>query len=376
MTAAGSSSPRLATRLVFLVAGFGVSCWAPIVPFVKQNLGIDEGILGLLLLCIGIGSIASMLVTGFLATRYGSKPVIITSGCGLLAILPFLPAATTAPTLGIALFLFGASLGSLDVAMNIHAVEVERAAGRPLMSGFHGLFSVGGFAGAGTVTLLLMLGIDLLASCLLCSFLMLLAMVVAWPKLLITSRSSGGPLLAIPKGIVLLLAILAAVTFLVEGAILDWGALLITDAGHVSASRGGLAYMIFSIAMVTGRFTGDVATARYGDRKILIWGGLLCLSGFVVLLTVPVSWTALGGFFLIGLGASNMVPVLFRRAGAQKIMPPALAVAAVTTMGYAGVLAGPAGIGLVADAFDLPTAFWMLAALMCLVPLFAARVTR
>ena len=115
-------------------------------PFAKQRLAVDDGVLGLLLLCLGIGSVVAMLLTGVLSARYGSKPIILVGGLGLAVVLPWLALASTPLLLGAALFAFGASLGSIDVALNIHAVEVERAAGRPLMSGFHALFSIGGFA--------------------------------------------------------------------------------------------------------------------------------------------------------------------------------------------------------------------------------------
>jgi predicted MFS family arabinose efflux permease len=155
---------RLATRLSFLVAGFGIACWAPLVPFAKQRLAIDDATLGLLLLCLGIGSVVAMPLTGSLSARYGSKPIIIIGGLGLAVLLPLLPIANSPSTLGLSLFVFGASLGSIDVAMNIHAVEVERAAECPLMSGFHALFSVGDFAGSTLVTSLLSLRLGTLAS--------------------------------------------------------------------------------------------------------------------------------------------------------------------------------------------------------------------
>lgn len=134
--------------------------------------------------------------------------------------------------------------------------------------------------------------------------------------------------------------------------------------------------MFFSIAMTAGRFGGDALTARIGDRATMFWGGVLAALGFVVLLTAPVAAIAMTGFVLIGLGASNVVPVLFRRAGSQRAMPSTLAVAAITTTGYAGHLAGPAGVGFIAKAAGLPGAFWLLAALLCLVPICARPVTR
>ena len=371
MSSANRPATRLATRLSFLVAGFGIACWAPLVPFAKARLAIDDGTLGLLLLCLGIGSVVAMLLTGILSARYGSKPIIIVGGLGLAVLLPMLSIAELPLTLGLSLFVFGASLGSIDVAMNIDAVEVERAAGRPLMSGFHALFSIGGFAGSTLMTALLSLHFGTLASTSICSVLMLIAMLVAWPRLLRSAQAQDGPLFVLPRGIVLLLALLAAITFLVEGAVLDWGALLVIGAGQVPAAQGGLGYMLFSIAMTAGRLCGDAVVASVGDRATLFCGSLLAVAGFVVLLTAPVAAVAMAGFVLTGLGASNLVPVLFRRAGTQKVMPVGLAVAAITTAGYAGILMGPAGVGFVAKIGGLPMAFWMLAALMCLVTLSA-----
>jgi MFS family permease len=177
-----------------------------------------------------------------------------------------------------------------------------------------------------------------------------------------------------PRGIVLLIAGLAAAAFLAEGALLDWSALLITSTGLVAASKGGVGYMLFTIAMTVGRLTGDAVIARIGDRTIFFWGGVLAVAGFVVLLTAPFGALAMAGFLLIGLGASNIVPVLFRKAGSQKTMPPALAISAMTTTGYVGILAGPAAIGFVSKAVGLHNAFWMLAVLLCLMPLTARLV--
>lgn len=370
------STTRLATRLAFLVAGFGIACWAPLVPFVKQKLAVDEGVLGLLLLCIGIGSVIAMSLGGILATRYGSKPVIIISGFGLALILPFIILANSVNSLAITLLAFGAALGSLDVAINIHAVEVEQRAQRPLMSGFHALFSAGGFVGAGAMTLLLSINISVLTSCIICSVLMLIAMQLASSRLHNTAKTEDGPLFAIPKGIVALLALLTAATFLLEGAILDWSALLITDAGLVSQSQGGIGYMLFAISMTLGRFAGDKMALYVSDQAIIFWGGMLGLLGLVVLLSIPSAVFALSGFLLIGFGVSNIVPVLFRRAGKQNIMPPGLAVAAITIAGYTGILLGPASVGFVADLMGLPASFWMLAALLLLVALCAGRATR
>ena len=375
MVTPSSAAARLATRLSFLVAGFGIASWAPLVPFAKARLAIDDGAMGMLLLCLGLGSVLTMSATGALSARFGSRPIIVLGGLGIALFLPLLAVAGTPITLGAALLFFGAALGSLDVAMNIHAVDVERASERPLMSGFHALFSIGGFAGATSMTVMLSAGLSPVAGVLANAALMLAAMALVAPRLVRAKGDQGGPMFAVPRGVVLLLSLLAAATFLAEGAMLDWSALLITKAGLVAVEQGGLGYILFSIAMTAGRLVGDKVVTRLGDRAVLRWGGLLAVAGFVVLLAVPVAGVALSGFILIGLGASNIVPVLFRLAGTQTAMPSAQAISALSTIGYAGILVGPAGIGWIAKTTGLHGAFWLLACLFALTPLLAGRLT-
>ena len=373
--ATDTTATRLATRLAFFVGGFIMACWAPLVPFAKARLGVEDGTLGLLLLCLGIGSLVAMPLTGWISARFGSKPMILAAGGGLVLALPLLAVVSAPGELAAALLLFGASLGTLDVAMNVHAVEVEKGADRPLMSGFHAMFSVGGFVGAGGITALLSLGLPPGAAALGCSALAAGCMLAAAPRFL-TVRGGEPPAYVLPRGIVLLLAGLTAIAFLVEGAILDWSALLILGRALVEPSQGGLGYMVFSVAMTAGRFTGDRVVRALGALRVLVWGGLLAVAGFALLLTAGWAALAMAGFLLVGLGAANIVPVLFSLAGRQRVMPAGLAIAAVTTVGYAGILTGPALVGFVAHHAGLPMAFWGLAGLMALVPLLARPASR
>lgn len=371
---ADSVETRMATRLVFLVAGFGLACWAPLVPYAKQRLGVDNGTFGILLLCLGIGSVISMPLTGIISSRFGSKPVIVAGGFGLVLFLPALSFISSTSGIAAALFLFGSALGAIDVAMNIHAVEVEKDAGKPLMSGFHALFSIGGFAGALLMTILLIVGLEPLSAAAICAALMAVTTMLASPRLLKGPHGDGTePLFVMPRGAVLLLALLAIIGFLTEGAILDWGGLFLVHSNLLQPAQSGLGYVVFSIAMTVGRLCGDSVTARLGDRTMMRWGGVTVVIGFLVLLIAPFAFVALLGFLLIGLGSANIVPILFRKAGSQISMPAGLGVAAITTAGYAGVLAGPAGIGFVAQISSLWTAFLLLALLFCVIPLLAKK---
>lgn len=246
------------------------------------------------------------------------------------------------------------------------------------MSGFHGLFSVGGFAGSALMTLLLTRGVLPLPAAISCATGLLVCTLVLDRGLLkaTDSADTGGAIFAIPRGIVVLLAFLAATMFLVEGAILDWGALFMTESGFARPESAGIAFLLFSVAMTAGRLSGDYINAHAGDRAVLVWGGVVAASGFAIALAASNATVAGAGFFVVGLGAANIVPVLIRLAGAQTAMPAALAIAAVTTAGYGGQLLGPAGVGFLAKAIGLKGAFWVLAGLIASVPLSARAVTR
>jgi predicted MFS family arabinose efflux permease len=359
---------RVSTRLAFLAAGMAMSSWAPLVPYAKARTGVEAAQLGVLLLCLGIGSLLAMPVTGVLAARFGCRRVILASGLGCCAVFPFLAIAPSAPLLALTLFLFGATIGTLDVAMNVQAVIVEKDYGGALMSGFHGLFSVGGIAGAGSMTAMLWLGMDIVSASVAMTVVVALVLLVAGPNLLREAPAAerDAPFLVLPRGAVVFIGVLCMVVFLAEGAVLDWSAVLLTNGG-MSGAQGGLGYAAFAVAMTVGRLNGDKIVQRWGGPRVLLLGGLASAAGFLMVVLAPSAWLALPGFALIGCGASNIVPVLFTAAGAQKDMPASLAVSAISTIGYAGILAGPGLIGFAAHAVGLQWAFAALGVGMLLV---------
>lgn len=371
-----STAPaRLATRLTFFTAGVAMACCAPLFPFIKNNVGADETQFGLLLLCFGLGSIIAMPLTGFVAARHGPKSMVLLGGFGLIIFLPTLTIAETPIVLGSFLFLFGASLGTIDVAMNIHGVALEAQEERSLMSNFHAQFSIGGLFGAGLMTLLLSVGVTLVMTAVIGATLALLAMLFTISRLLSVVAAEQSTFV-FPHGIVLLLGLLAAVAFLVEGAVLDWGALLIIDRQLTTPQSAGVGYILFSAAMVIARLTGDRIVGALGEFWVLILGGIITILGIATTLVATLPLVALVGFVLIGLGSANLVPIFFSVAGRQEVMPASLAIASVTTTAYAGVLVGPAMIGFAADLTSLPVAFWLLALLIAFVPFTAYLVAK
>jgi predicted MFS family arabinose efflux permease len=361
---------QIATRLAFFIAGFSTAAWAPLVPLAKERLGLSEGSLGLLLLCLGLGSITAMPITGVLTTRIGCKTVITSSALLILLTLPLLAVLDGWLAMAVAIGVFGAALGTLDVAMNIQAIIVERGSGKAMMSGFHGLYSVGGIAGAGLMSLLLGSGTmnPVLAAGVISAAALVLLM-IALPGLLPygEDKTETGPSFAWPKGIVLFIGFLCFLCFLVEGAVLDWSAVfLISDRGS-DVGPAGLGYAAFAVAMTLGRLLGDRLRTILGEQRVLISGGLMAAAGFLVVVLVPSVSANLLGFLLVGAGASNVVPVLFSAAGRTRAMPASLAVTAVTTLGYLGILVGPAMIGFVAHLTELRVAFYLLVAAMLFI---------
>lgn len=352
-----------ATRAFFFIGGFGSASWAPLVPLLRARLAIGDDVLGLLLLCIGIGSLATMPLSGALAARLGCRRVLMVTGmlfaCALLAV-------TLVDSLWIAvpiILAFGALMGCIDVVINIAAVIVEKGIGRRIMSGMHAFWSLGGFVGAGLYGVWVgVLGLTAFQSTAIAAGIVL-ALTVGFGRNLIPYGGGGGSLVALPRGIVVFVGITAFIAFLSEGAVMDWSGVYLTAVRGMDLALAGVGFSVFSAAMLTMRFLGDRVVQRIGQRPVAVGGALLTFLGILLVMFAPVDALLYGGFFAIGIGSANIVPVFFSLMGRQNVMPIGTAVSAVSTMGYLGILAGPAAIGFVSSATNLQTAFGMLAAL-------------
>ncbi|KAF2391239.1 MFS transporter [Pseudomonas frederiksbergensis] len=358
---------QMSTRIAFFIAGLGIAAWAPLVPYAKARAGLDEGTLGLLLLCLGVGSILAMPIAGLLATRFGCRRVVSAGVLLICAALPLLATVSSIPALIATLFMFGAGLGTVDSTVNLQAVIVERASGKTMMSGFHGLFSLGGIVGAAGVSALLGLGVSPLGAMLVVVVLLIAALLKAVPHLLPYGSEKSGPAFAVPHGIVLFIGMMCFIVFLTEGAALDWSAVFLVSERGIDTAYAGMGYAAFALTMTAGRLTGDAIVRRLGATKVMVFGGLTGAVGLTLATFAP-SWElALVGYALVGAGCSNIVPVLYTAVGKQTVMPESIAVPAITTLGYAGILAGPALIGFVAHASSLSFAFGLMAVLLVAV---------
>jgi predicted MFS family arabinose efflux permease len=363
-----------ATRAAFFIPGFVIATWAPIVPFAKARAGLDDALLGVVLLCLGLGSLLAMPAAGALAARHGCRAVMLVASLAMSLVLPLLAVLPEAWMLGAALFAFGAAIGAMDCTMNIQAVAVEREAARPMMSGFHAFYSIGSLAGALCATALLTLAVPALAMTVAVAVamgLLALGAAGAWRR---ERAPSGAPMFALPRGVVAVVGAVCFVAFLAEGSMLDWSAVFLHEARGIDASRAGWGFVAFNLAMTLARLAGDRTVARLGRARAVLAGGLLGSAGLALATLGPGLAAALSGHALLGIGCANIVPVMFTLAGAQTRMPAGLAIPAVTTMGYAGVLLGPALIGFVADASSLAAAFLLVAAMLAVAALVGAAI--
>lgn len=368
------NKPIAATRKAFFIAGFSLASWAPLIPLTKERLQVDNGIMGIILLAFGLGSLLMMPLSGMLAARFGCRRIFTLALLLVLATLPALVTLDTVAPLALALFIFGAGIGAMDVVVNIHAVIVEKYAQKPIMSGFHALFSLGGIAGAAAVSLLLSWEIQPSKVVMMVIALLGLIMLLAWSGLMDEKQRRDTPFFVLPKGSVLLLGLLCCIAYVMEGSMLDWSGILLISQHNVDVRQAGLGYTLFAITMTVGRLLGDRVIKTFGAKRIFIGSALLATSGFIVLIVSNALFITALAFLLIGLGVANIAPMLFTASGQQKDMPDALAVAAVSSLGYSGILMGPAVIGFVAHLSSLIGAFIFVTLLSIILLMVSRRV--
>lgn len=353
-----------ANQAFFFIGGFGTASWAPLVPLLKARLDVAEDVLGLLLLCIGIGSLLTMPIAGFLAGRFGCRRVLAVDSLVFAALLILLAVVGDIHFAVPALLAFGAAMGILDVTVNIHAVRVEQLLKKRLMSGMHALWSMGGFLGAGLFTVWHSLGLTALGATT-CSSTLMVILTLAFMRFLLAGRSgSGGKKLAAPRGIVVFIALVAGISFLVEGAVMDWSGVFLTEVRSMDISLAGTGFASFSAAMLLMRLLGDAVVNRVGARRVVLAGSIVAITGFLIVIFSPAGKFIFLGFFAIGFGCANIVPIFFSLMGRQRDMPLNAAVSSVSTFGYLGVLMGPAAIGFIAHSTSLLASFVLLAVLL------------
>jgi len=366
---------------MFFVNGAALATWVPLIPAVQQKLALSAGELGIALLGVAVGAVVSTPSTGWLVGRAGGRSVVTVAAIVGCVTLPLLSLAPTLPVLTLTLVVFGAALATMDVAMNVQGAVVEASYQRPLMSTFHAFYSIGGFAGALVSGALAAVDVApfnralwpalLLGAAALAGHQWLPTAEPRTKRRLPAERVRPGKLLAWPMAA---LGIMAFCSLLAEGASGDWSALYLHKSLGADAAFSATAFAAFSVAMALGRLSGDWLTSRLGAALLLRGGGALAALGLTATLLLGRPAFAIAGFGLVGLGLANVVPTLFSAAGRSRSLAPRVAIAAVASTGYAGLLAGPPLIGFAAQAFTLTRALIAVVACCGLIALLAPMV--
>ena len=375
MTTDSPARARWAVFMIFLQAGLIIGAWVPHVPLAKDRLAVGPALLSLGLLAIAVGAVISMPFAGALINRFGSARVTLFGG--LLFAVGFL-GPVTAPTLPLFMagaIVMGLGMGSMDVAMNAHGLAVEKALGRPIISGLHAAFSVGAMLGTFIGAWLLSLA-GPLSQALIFSATFIVLHVLMCMNLLPASidRGLSESHFGWPTKATIGLGALCFLALMIEGSVSDWAAILMRQRFIVDVSYAALSFGCYQAGMAAARFMGDALRQKFGAMNLVVASAVLAAMGTAAALIAPSPWLSFLGFAVGGIGIGNLAPVLFAGGGRLEPSAPGRGIAAVVSMGYAGFLAGPPMIGFVAQVSTLQIAMGLTVVAALLIAVFARGV--
>ena len=358
------SSPlrhRVAISVFFFAQGFTFASWASRIPHIQAKLNLGEAALGSVLLALPVGLMISLLLAGSLIAKYGSKKILILGAVCYSLILVFLGLANNPLQLVLALFLFGLAANFCNISVNSQAVFVEKMYDRSIMASFHGIWSLAGFTGAAVGVVMVWLELlpwqhfTLISIATITSSLIFIAGAVDAKS---DSKQTG---FAWPERKIMQLGLIAFGCLVCEGTMFDWSGIYFSKVVKAPAHLTSLGYAAFMGCMAAGRFAADKFVTSLGPRKMLQSSGILIASGLMLSVLFPTMAASTAGFMLVGFGVSSVVPIVYSMAGKTTTMSTGQALAAVSTVGFAGFLAGPPIIGFVAELTNLRWSFLMIA---------------
>ena len=375
---------RIAVTVTFIINGFSAGSFVARVPDFKRILDVSNGTLGLSLLFVSAGVFLALKPAGRYSAKFGSQPIIFFSTIALALSYLLLGALFSLTWFWITLFIFGFVLAAQDVSMNAHAVVVEQRAGRRLMSVFHAMFSVGTLFGGILGGVFSQLEITPLSQALLLALAYIVAALLVRPLLLPASADThhfGDEKRAKHPFIFVILGLFGLFAALSEGAAGDWGGVLARETFGATPFISTLPYIVFCTAMIIGRLSGDYLAHRFGASKVIAAGGVIAGTGLSAGLLIGGIPAIMVAWFLLGIGLSVVIPLMFSAAGTialtkySGVIAPSEAVAKVSGVSYFGCVIGPPRIGFIADAFELRWTLMLLAGLSYLL-ILASRYAR
>ncbi|MCL4637448.1 MULTISPECIES: MFS transporter [Olivibacter] len=376
-TAYNRNRVRLAVSLFYFCQGLAFASWASRIPDIKTKLHLSDGQLGSLLFALPLGQLATMALSGTLVTKFGSKKVLTVAAALYVVALTNLGLASQGWHLGVSLFIFGIIGNMCNIAVNTQGVAAENLFDKPIMSSFHGAWSIAGFTGA--LVGLLMINLHIAPYL---HFWIIAGLV--WISILINNKflvAGVGPasttkkkLFSKPEGALLQLGVIGFCSMATEGAMFDWSGVYFKDIVKAPQALVPLGYASFMVMMASGRFIGDRLIARLGRKRVLQVSGVLISSGMFLAVLFPYIITAVIAFMLVGLGVATVVPTVYSVAGRNAKVSPGIALAMVSSVSYLGFLMGPPLIGYIAELASLRYSYAVIGVFGLVITLLVAKI--
>ncbi len=360
---------RATVGLVFFLAGLTFASWASRIAGIQQKLNLSDAALGGILFTLPVGLMLSLPFSGWVITRIGSRKLLLFALPLYAAALFGLGLAQTTLQLIAVLFCFGFTSNAVNISINTQAVATEKLYNKPILASFHGLWSLAGFAGAAIGTLMIGKGIDPSVHFGLIFVVVVVGVAIAARYLQDDAGTvQSGPVFVMPDASLVKLGAVAFCSMICEGAMFDWSVVYFKKVIHAENAWMAAGYTAFMSTMAAGRFVADWFSGQFGLKRTLQVSGSLTATGLMIAVLFPYLIPALAGFLLVGAGVSSVVPLVYSAAGRSATMSPGVALAAVSTIGFAGFLVGPPLIGFIAGAFSLRASFTLIAAMgICVV---------
>jgi MFS family permease len=366
---------RVANAVFFFLSGFGYSSWASRIPSMQNKLHLNEAQLGAVLFALPIGLMLTLPATGRLLGKFNSRSILFVGVLIFNAMLGIAGFSVHTWQLVLILFCFGSARNLFNISLNAQAVSVQKLFNRSIMTTFHGIWSLAGFAGAGLGYMMVQYNVYTSYHLLFVSIGMTITAILAYPHLLYdkpTASTEKKPWFSLPDKHLLKFSLICFASMACENTMYDWSGIYFRKAVGTSKATATAAFAVYMVAMTLGRFTGDKVVSKTGIRHLLKYSGLLIFAGLLLAALVPVSLVAGIGFVLVGLGVSCIVPLVFSMAGQSKTMSSGPALAAISTVGYLGFLIVPPLVGFVAQWSSLQWSFGIIGCLGALIMILSS----
>lgn len=366
---------RLAVSTLFFLQGLCFASWASRIPSIQQRLALSESMLGVVLFAIPVGSLLSLLFSGGLVTRYGSKKVATNALLLYSLFLPLIGLSNNIFVLIASLVLFGMAGNIANIAINTQAVLLETRIEKKIMASFHGLWSLAGFLAAGIGSYMIGNGILPLLHFVIIATILVVGVAISFHALLPDEKqpSSAAKGFVKPDRFLLTLGVIAFCCMICEGAMFDWSGIYFQKVVGADKDWVGAGYTAFMCAMATGRFVADWVANRFGLQQTIFFSGLLITTGLLLSVLAPYQGPAIVGFMLVGIGVSAVIPLVYSEAGKSTSKTPGQALTAVSSIGFLGFLMGPPIIGVLAGAFNLRISFAFIALMGIVITLLISK---